>query len=67
MKNGKWSPILKNMIQQKIKSGKKPPKLKWQNQSRYQVISHRKLERRLCRTEVKEGKVYMLYGFYQKI
>jgi hypothetical protein len=29
----------------KIKSGKKLTKLvKWQNQSRYQVISHRKLE-----------------------
>jgi hypothetical protein len=63
MKNGKWYQFLKNMIQQKIKSGKKPHKVKMAEPitvPSYQ--SYRKLEDVYkSRIEVKEGKVYMLW------
>lgn len=68
MKNGKWaSPIFEEYDSTKMKSGKKPHKVKMAEPitiSRY--ISYRKLEEIYKEPyfEIKNGKVYMLYGFY---
>ena len=68
MKNGKWaSPIFEEYDSTKIKSGKKPHKVKMAEPitiSRYN--SYKKLEDIYKEPyfEIKNGEVYMLYGFY---
>lgn len=68
MKNGKWaSPIFEEYDSTKMKSEKKPHKVKMAEPitiSRYN--SYRKLEEIYKEPyfEIKNGKVYMLYGFY---
>jgi hypothetical protein len=39
MKNGKWHQFFEEYDSTKNKKWKETPKLKWQNQSRHQVIS----------------------------